>query len=348
MGTVYNFKKDLKSESDRPFRHVWLRENSAWLLYSTIGDIKGAFCRVCFSFKPTVHRGVQGEFIIKPFTKYKDFHACCRTHLSSQWHRESTTRVNDFLNAMKGNKTNVFEQANSRLRKQIENNRQKLKPIISIILFCATHDLSLRGKTSTSSIFHDIIHFQIEFGDTILQKHNLEHAGNAKYISPRIQNEFIQTCGKLITNKIVNLANAANAFSVIADETSDISGVEQLSFGIQFLNKHSNPLKIREDFLGFTPLDKLNAQSIATKILSFLNDCGLDLNKLNGHGYDGCSVMAGKEGGVSKLIYDKYPKALFFHCASHRLNLVINDLNKTTVIRNTPGTIKDLEVNGVR
>jgi hypothetical protein len=89
-------------------------------------------------------------------------------------------------------------------------------------LFCATHDLSLRGKTSTSGIFNDLLLFRIESGDELLQKHISENAGNAKYTSPRIQNEIISICGKLIKNDIVNLANAANAFSVIADETADI------------------------------------------------------------------------------------------------------------------------------
>jgi len=45
--------------------------------------------------------------------------------------------------------------------------------------------------------------------------------------------------------------------------------------------------------------------------------------------------MAGKVDGVGKLIRGRYNKALYFHCASHRLNLLINDLNKIMVIRNT-------------
>lgn len=92
-----------------------------WLSYSAIGGVKGAFCRVCVlcSVSVNVHRCIHRGFIIKPFTKYKDFHACCRLHLSSQWQSDSTTRANDFLNAMKDNKFNVLEQANSGLRKQI-------------------------------------------------------------------------------------------------------------------------------------------------------------------------------------------------------------------------------------
>jgi len=73
-----------------------------------------------------------------------------------------------------------------------------------------------------------------------------------------------------------------------------------------------------------------------------MEDSGLNLSKFCGQGYDGCATMAGKIGGVAKLIRDRYNKALYFHCASHRLNLVINVLNKIMVIRNTIGTIKEI------
>jgi len=59
--------------------------------------VKGAFCRICVLFKLSIHRGVQGGFIIRPFTKYKDFHASSRIHLSSNWHTESMSRAKDFM-----------------------------------------------------------------------------------------------------------------------------------------------------------------------------------------------------------------------------------------------------------
>jgi hypothetical protein len=49
--------------------------------------------------------------------------------------------------------------------------------------------------------------------------------------------------------------------------------------------------------------------------------------------------MSGKVSGVTKLIHDRYIKALYFHCAIHRLNLVINDLNKIIVILLTESEI---------
>uniref|UniRef100_A0A6P7FG72 Uncharacterized protein LOC114329098 n=1 Tax=Diabrotica virgifera virgifera TaxID=50390 RepID=A0A6P7FG72_DIAVI len=54
--------------------------------------------------------------------------------------------------------------------------------------------------------------------------------------------------------------------------------------------------------------------------------------------------MAGEIHGVQKIVQDKYKKAFYFHCASHRLNLVINDISKIVEIRNTIGTVKDVIV----
>ena len=63
---------------------------------------------------------------------------------------------------------------------------------------------------------------------------------------------------------------------------------------------------------------------------------------LVGQGYDGCSTMAGKVNGVKTIILKKYPRAIFVHCASHCLNLVVNDLSKLVTIRNTIDTIKTI------
>src|SRR5678815_2580334 len=41
-------------------------------------------------------------------------------------------------------------------------------------------------------------------------------------------------------------------------------------------------------------------------------------------------------------IAEKYKKALFFHCSSHKQNLVVNDLKTIPEIRNTVRTIKDI------
>jgi len=89
-------------------------------------------------------------------------------------------------------------------------------------------------------------------------------------------------------------------------------------------------------------LDQMNAAAIADAILGQINKYGLNAQNLVGQGYDGCSTMAGKEGGVQAIIRAKYPKAAFVHCASHRLYLVVHDLNGVSSVRNTIGTIKSI------
>ncbi|KAL4120845.1 hypothetical protein QTP88_013461 [Uroleucon formosanum] len=131
--------------------------------------------------------------------------------------------------------------------------------------------------------------------------------------------------------------NEASCFSIIADETADISGIEQLSICIRFL-KHNN---LHEEFIGFYPLKEFDAEFISKTILEACDHMKLDLNKCVGQGYDGCATMAGCISGVQKRIKDMYPRAHFFHCASHRLNLVINDLNVLPEVRNCITKIKD-------
>ena len=69
----------------------------------------------------------------------------------------------------------------------------------------------------------------------------------------------------------------------------------------------------------------MNAQTIADKIVELMRPLELDPSLCVGQGYDGASVMAGKDGGVQKLIKDMgYQSAVYVHCASHRLNLVLS------------------------
>ena len=52
--------------------------------------------------------------------------------------------------------------------------------------------------------------------------------------------------------------------------------------------------------------------------------------------------MPGKVTAVQARIKEMYSKATFVHCAAHRLNLEVNDLNSVAEIRNTVGAIKSI------
>ena len=98
-------------------------------------------------------------------------------------------------------------------------------------------------------------------------------------------------------------ANASIAgFSLIADETTDLSGIEQLSIGIRYVESCEGNIVIHEELLGFSSLNAMNAEAISKAILNKTEEYGLGMQKLIGQGYDGCSTMAGEVSGVQKRI----------------------------------------------
>jgi len=85
-------------------------------------------------------------------------------------------------------------------------------------------------------------------------------------------------------------------FSILADETADISGVEQVSLCVRYIN--SNTLKLTEEFLQFVPTNDMTLKGIANLILENLQQFGINTQYLRGQGYGEAAVMAGKLNGV--------------------------------------------------
>ncbi|GBP44582.1 52 kDa repressor of the inhibitor of the protein kinase [Eumeta japonica] len=175
---------------------------------------------------------------------------------------------------------------------------------------------------------------------TELKSHLEKCRRNAVYTSPKIQNELINLCGEVIKENIISEVQKTMAYAVLADETADVAGKEQLSIGVRFYDESKR--KIREEYVGFVELKAQNASAIAEAINNFLISFNLPTEDCVGFGFNGCSTMAGKEGGVQAILRKKYPRALYFHCSSPKLNLVVNDANAVPEIRNTVATVKDV------
>ena len=259
--------------------------------------------------------------------------------ISSAWHRQAQEDATRSLNTVLHPELRMDSLLDNSFNATVSSNHAKLEPILSRIIFCCFHDIALRGKDSKSGNLNDLLDFRIEAGDATLKEHMKKARGNAKYTSPKIQNELINLCEQTLSDKIVPLVNNSVGFSILADETADISKTEQLAIGVRFFDEKN--LLIYEEYLGFTPLKEIDAETIAETIIDQCNKYGLNLNKLcAGLGYDGCSTMASKENGVQVCIRSYYPLAAFVHCSAHRLNLMVNDLNAIMDIRNTIGTVK--------
>jgi len=134
---------------------------------------------------------------------------------------------------------------------------------------------------------------------------------NATYASTGIQNQIIDIIGSIIIKKLVNKINLAKCFTVLADKTCGISGIEQYSLCVRYYDNGTK--MIREDFLKFVPVVDVTGNSLTVVLMDSLTNISLDLNFLRGQGYDGASVMRGHFNGVQAVVRRLYPLALYFH-----------------------------------
>lgn len=93
----------------------------------------------------------------------------------------------------------------------------------------------------------------------------LKSEGRNKYITPQIQNEIISACGNLILQTIVKKVNNSQCFTVLADETTDISVTEQLALCVRFVDEQNN---VNECFLKFMEIHSLTGKNLADSILN--------------------------------------------------------------------------------
>jgi hypothetical protein len=217
-------------------------------------------------------------------------------------------------------------------------------------IFCGRQGLALRGHRDSGPLtleeplnndgnFRALLRFKVHSGDQELANHLKMAAENATYLSPSTQNEIVAACNGLILAKLVERVNSAKGFTVLADETTDISGTEQFSLCARYVDPDGN---IREDFLQFVPVTDVSGEGLASVIVNSLTEFGLNLAYLRGQGYDGAGAMSGKLNGVQARIRSMYPLAVYVHCASHSLNLAISDACTVVAIRNCVGTLGDI------
>ena len=257
-----------------------------------------------------------------------------------------------FLGQMESGHLSVEQRLQSHAANTIQKNRQILSSIIKCIIFCGRQNIPLRGHRSESSPysgennfatsgnpgnFQCLLQFRIDAGDVLLQDHFSNADKNAQYRSPTIRNDLIAACKQWIQEKIINEVKSSKYFAVCADEAADISNKEQLV--LRFVDSSGS---IREEFIEFIHCDSgTSGAAISEKILSGLEQLGLDPKDLRGKGYDGAGNMAGRIQGAAARITEQYPSAYYVHCGSHALNLCVVSACTVQSVRNMHGTLEE-------
>ena len=119
---------------------------------------------------------------------------------------------------------------------------------------------------------------------------------NGSYQSHDIINEMMQLMTNQLLQKLLNEIRSAEWYSIIADETRDISGAEQLGISIRWVE---NDYQVHEDLIGLVEVEATDAATLCSIIKDVLLRVNLQLSQCRGQAYDGAANMAGHLNGLA-------------------------------------------------
>ncbi|KAK1365297.1 hypothetical protein POM88_040858 [Heracleum sosnowskyi] len=106
---------------------------------------------------------------------------------------------------------------------------------------------------------------------------------NLKVTSPDVQHDIINAFATETINGIIHeLGN--NVFTILIDESRDISVKEQMIAVLRFVNKNGC---VVERFMGIVHVQDTSASSLKLRIDSLFAKHELSISRIRGQGYDG-------------------------------------------------------------
>lgn len=276
-------------------------------------------------------------WVEKGFSNWKHCMERLRTHVSSTFHRDCAEALSNVTSI------NVSQQLSTSHFKQMMNNRTALRTMFSTLRVLGKQGLPFRGDNNDEkSNFMAFINARAE--DVPELKSWLQRDGH-KWLHNLIQNEILDLMASTVLSEIMADIKEAEYFSILLDETSDISRTEQVSVCLRVVSEN---LTAKEYFIGFFSVQNVKAKTLFDLVKDILILHSLSLSKLRGQCYDGASNVSGNISGLQTRIREEESRALFVHCNAHNVNLAVQDgIEKVLPARKFIGTIKDL-INFVR
>lgn len=333
-------KTEMRDGKKRSFQYEWLNIFQ-WMVYSKSEN--GAFCLPCSLFAK--NREMKKSFVNTPFLNWTKMKEKANCHQQNDYHSDSVLEASNFLQSRKLPENCIDVRLDRQKNLNIEKNREILKHIIQGIIYCSKQGIALRGHrenlegNGNPGNFLAMLKVIASYNNDFKEHLKSPAMRNATYISPKIQNELIDIIAhQIIQKKIIDEIKEAKFFSIIADEVTS-HNVEILSFCVRFIDSAKN---VREEFLEFLQIDRITGEFIAQKILQIIDKLGLDIKNVVGQSYDGAANMASERVGVQARIKTHAPKAVYVHCNSHCLNLVIAQTSRIMEVRNMFDRLKDV------
>ena len=268
-------------------------------------------------------------FILDGFSNWKKARERLERHQVSECHSEAQLK----LSMLRG--PSVIQQLSSQATETQSQNRSMLLKLLSSLKFLLRQGMAIRGHKEVDGNLIQLL--KLRSSDAPGLKRWLD---NRQYLSHDIVNEMITLMGNTLLRKLLTRIREAQWFSIIADETRDISNHEQLSICIRWVN---SAYEVQEDLIGMVHVLSTTSATLTSAIKDVLIRCILPLNNCRGQAYDGAANMMGHLRGVATQLQSEQPLALKVHCFAHCLNLCLQDASrKSSPVRNALDIVMEL------
>ena len=195
------------------------------------------------------------------------------------------------------NDTSIINQIE---KGRVKANRQYVKYLMEVLLCCAQQGIALRGhrEVDQSTNTGNYLNFlKLHSRHIDLLRDRLESgAKNATLLGHDYQNSMLAVLGGSVLDDISSEVRAARYYTVIVDETKDISKKEQMTFVLRYVLNGV----VHERFVSYTHCEELNAAALTSYIYKALDSVHLHINNCVSQCYDGASVMSGPHTGVQQ------------------------------------------------
>ena len=294
------------SDRSRYFNPFWFQE-FPWLKYHR--GKRAAFCSLCSDHYPDADKSpLIFTESASGIRKWKRVREKLKDHGISSIHAQSMA----IAKKLQLSANMEHEKKQMELQKQ---RREGLTAYLDTIKTLLRQGLPIRGHTDEESNLYQ------------LNKDKEKHCAGLKLIRSEnkyMTHEILDHLENLVVlsgrKKLVRQIKTAKFYSIICDESTDMSKIEQMSFSVRYC---TDDYDIHEDFIGMMPCDEgVTSKSLLKYVKDILLRCEFQNDKLIGMAFDGASAMK----LLAKLVKeDINPNALYFHCMAHINELVFKD-----------------------
>ncbi|KAH0677806.1 hypothetical protein KY285_025607 [Solanum tuberosum] len=179
----------------------------------------------------------------------------------------------------------------------------RLKASIEVARLLLNQGLAFRGhREDESSLnkgnFLEILSWYAKRCDKIGELVLKKAPKNDQMTSHKIQKDIVTAC-KLETIKAIMEDLNGDYFSLLVDESCDISRKEQMAIVLRYVDRKGS---VVERFIGIIHVHDTSALCLKEAIVNYLAQHSLSLSFIRGQCYDGASNMQGRLSGLKVLI----------------------------------------------